>query len=214
MWKSTISVSLVVGLAACSGSAASKSADSTKAVAASVISHSLARGTSFAATIESALSSRVNKPGETVQARVSRDVANAQGRVIIPSGSTVTLVIDRLEAASDQGKHEGELRLDVRSITVKGVTTAVNGGVGPVPHALKGRGITSAEAARIAVGTAVGAGIGQLIGKNRKSTIIGGAVGTVAGGAVAVRYAHRDIIVSAGAPVMITLSSPLHVASR
>lgn len=123
MWQSTIRVLLIVGLAACSGSAATRSADSTRAAAAAV--------------------------------------KNAQGRVIVPAGSDVIL-----------------------------------------------------KAARIAVGTAVGAGAGQLIGKNRRSTVIGGAVGTVAGGAVAVRYAHRDIIVSAGTPIAITLSSPLHVASR
>lgn len=214
MWKSTVGATLIIGVAACSGSAATKSADSTKAAVASVISHSLERGTRIAATIESELSSRVNTSGETVRARTSRDVTNAQGRVIVPSGSSVTLVIERLEAASDQGNPEGELQLDVRSITVHGETMALQGRVGAVPHVMKGRGITSAEAARIAAGTAVGAGIGQLIGKNRKSTVIGGAVGTVAGGAVAVRYAHRDIIVSAGTPIVITLSSPLHVASR
>ena len=214
MWKWTIRVSLIIGLAACSGSAATRLADSTRAAAASVISHSLERGTRIAATIESEISSRVNTSGETVRAKISRDVKNAQGRVIVPSGSDVILVIERLEAASDQGKPEGVIRLDVRSITMHGEAMAVHGRVGDVPHVMKGRGITSAEAARIAVGTAVGAGVGQLIGKNRKSTVIGGAVGTVAGGAVAVRYAHRDIIVSAGTPIVITLSSPLHVASR
>ena len=201
---------LLMTLAACAGTEGVKSADSTGASASSGTkstsgSPALASGTRIEATIEHELSSRVNKSGETVRAKVTSDVADGSGRVVIPAGSTVNLVIDKLEPGSDQTRPEGRLMIDVQSITVRGDTRPVDGTVGPIAHVMKGRGITKDEAGRIAIGTAAGAIVGQVIGKDTKSTVIGGAVGTVAGGAVAVRYAYRDVVVAAGTPVVITL---------
>jgi uncharacterized protein YcfJ len=79
---------------------------------------------------------------------------------------------------------------------------------------MKGRGITTDEAARVGAGTVIGALAGQLIGKNTKGTEIGGAVGAVAGGAVAVRYAYRDVVVSAGTPIVFTLTQSLNISAR
>ena len=44
--------------------------------------------------------------------------------------------------------------------------------------------------------------------------MIGGAIGAVAGTAVAVRYAYRDVVVSAGTPISFTLDNTLTLAAR
>lgn len=204
---------LAMTLASCAGNEGAGSGDSS-AAAASSGARSLASGTRIEATIDNALSSRVNKSGETVRATVSGDVTDGSGRVVIPAGSAVTLVIDKLEPGSDQTRPDGRLMIDVRSITVRGETFAVNGTLGPIPHEMQGRGITKDEAGRIAAGTVIGAVAGQAIGKDTKSTVIGGAVGTVAGGAVAVRYAYRDVVVAAGTPVVITLGDRFTTSTK
>jgi hypothetical protein len=175
---------------------------------------SLASGTRVDATIQDALSSRTNKVGETLRATVSGDVKDARGDVVIPAGSTVTLTIAQLEPGSDQVRPEGRLSLVVSSVTVNGQEHPVTANLEPVPHHLQGRGVTTDEAARVGAGTAIGALAGQVIGKNTKSTVIGGAIGAVAGTAVAVRYAYRDVIVSAGTPIVFTLTQSLNVSAR
>ena len=207
---------LTLVLTACTGGtpnerAAEPAKSGGKTVAAA---RSLASGTRIEASISDALSSRTNKPGETVRASVTRDVAGDRGPVVIPAGSIVTLTIDKLEPGSDQVRPEGRLQLIVSSVTVGGESYPLSASLDAVPHQLVGRGITTDEAARVAAGTAIGAVAGQVIGKNTKSTVIGGAVGAVAGGAVAARYAYRDVVVAAGTPIVLTLMQPLKLAAK
>jgi hypothetical protein len=210
---------LALGFVACTGGAA-KDVPNPDATAGSrpggdaSTDRLLASGTRVDASIQEALSSRTNKAGQTLRAVVSLNVKGAGGGVVIPAGSTVTLTIAQLEPGSDQVRPEGRLSLVVSSVTVNDQTYPVTANLEPVPHILQGRGITTDEAARIGAGTAVGAVAGQIIGKNTKSTVIGGAIGAVAGSAVAVRYAYRDVVVSAGTPIVFTLTQSLNVSAR
>lgn len=224
MSRSFIAGVLASGIVACTGAAAKdtpqdasrpavSSGNGSRQRAAPAL-ESLASGTRVDAVTESALSSRTNKPGETFRATVSRDVTDDRGRVVIPAGSPVTLTIVQLEPGSDQVRPDGRLVIDVSSIAINGQTHAVTADLEPVTHHFQGRGITTDEAARIGAGTAIGAIAGQIIGKNTRSTTIGGAVGAVAGTAVAVRYAYRDIVVSAGTPIAFTLTQSLNVTPR
>lgn len=169
---------------------------------------SLDVGVAISASIQDELSSRTNKPDEIVRAVTSANVNDWNGKLVIPAGSPIALRIVKLEPGSDQVRPEGRLELAVVSVVVNGTTYPLTATLGPIPHTMKGRGITTDEAARVAAGTAVGAAIGQIIGKNTKGTVIGGAVGAVAGGAAAARYAYRDIIVAPGTAVTITLTGP------
>lgn len=217
MSKSYLLGLLAIGLVACGEGAAKEvpgGAGRATGGSNTPATRSLASGARVNATIQNALSSRTNKPGETFQAIVSGDVTNARGTVVIPAGSTVTLTINQIEPGSDQVRPEGRLSLVVSSVTVGGRSYPLEANLDPVAHHMVGRGITTDEAARIAAGTAIGAGIGQVIGKNTKGTIIGGAVGAVAGGAVAVRYAYRDVVVSAGTPISFTIAQSLNVAAK
>ncbi len=227
MMKSLVWSALVLGIAACSSGATkdvaggektasggtSRSPGESKKVREST-TRTVGAGTRINATMQDALSSRTAKPGERTQATVSADVSDSQGNVAIPAGSVVSVTIDQLEPGSDQVRPAGRIAFSVNSITVHGQSYEIAGDVDPVPHTMKGRGITTDEAARVGAGTAIGAIAGQIIGKNTRSTEIGGAVGAVAGGAVAVRYALRDIVVAAGTPIVFTLSKAVTVAAR
>lgn len=221
MSKSIIAGMFALGLAACSGSDAKEvpagtgnGAGTGTGARPAATTRTLTSGTQIAISIQDALSSRTNKSGETVRATVTGNVSDSRGNVVIPSGSTVTMTIDKLEPASQQVGPEGRLMIDVKSVTINGETRAISATLGAVPHQLVGRGITTDEAARIAAGTAIGAAAGQIIGKNTKSTVIGGAAGAVAGGAVAAKYAFRDIVISAGTPTTITLTQGFSLSAR
>jgi hypothetical protein len=225
MWQSRFTGMLVLALAACTGGAAkdagTNGANAADAAHANAVSggggtagRELASGTRVTATIQQGVTSRTNKAGETMLAIVSQNVTDANGRVVIPAGSNVTLRIDQLEPGSDQVRPEGRLSLAVASVTINNETYPLDASLEPVAHHLEGRGITKDEAARIGAGTAVGAIAGQVIGKNQKGTVLGGAIGAVAGTAVAVRYAYRDVVVSAGTPIVFTLTQSLKVAAR
>ena len=192
--------------------ATGKSANVERAAVAAT--HTIGAGTRIEVEVSDALSSRVNKPGETVRTTVRSDVMDERGKVAIPAGSRVVLEIVQLEPGSSQVRPEGRLVLEASSIAAAGTTYPLVATLGDIPHEMVGRGITTDEAARVGAGTAIGAVVGQAIGKNTKSTEIGGAVGAIAGTAVAVRYAYRDVVVRAGTVIVLTLVKPLEVSAR
>jgi hypothetical protein len=181
-------------------------------------STSLARtlpiGSRIDATWGEAITSRSNKAGETVTISVSADVKDGNGQVVIPAGSTVDLRITTLTPATNRSQADGSLELGVTSAMIRGQRYALQGDVTSVAHWLKSRGVGTAEVVKVGVGTAVGAAAGQVIGKDTRGTVIGGAVGAAAGAAAAVQTASRDVVVSTGAPVVITLTGPLTVSMK
>jgi hypothetical protein len=200
----------LMALAACSSGSAREGDGARSGTGA----RALASGAQIEANLRSELSSPTDSAGQVVEAVVSRDILGQGGVTVIPAGSSVWLSIAALETAQDQGNAKGSIELRALSVEIDGASHPVSASVEQVTYTLVGRGITKAEAARIAAGTAVGAIAGQVIGKNTKSTVIGGAVGAVAGGVVAVRYATRDVVVAAGTPVVLTLTQPFSVTRR
>jgi hypothetical protein len=177
-------------------------------LAASPAARTLAIGSRINATWGRTISSSSTKEGETVTVTVTSNVRDGRGRVVIPSGATVALLITDLEPATSRSDPDGKLALSVTSTTIRGQTYALQGAVTSVPHTLKSHGIGTSEAKKVGIGTAVGAVVGQVIGKDTKATVIGGAIGAVGGAVVARQTKNRELIVSAGAPVVITLTGP------
>jgi len=173
-------------------------------------SRTLATGSRIDATWGQSITSRTNKAGETVTITVTSDVKDDRGRVVIPSGATIALLITEIEPATSRTDSDGKLVLSVTSTTIRGATYTLQG-VTSVPHSLKSRGVGKAEVVKVGVGTAIGAAAGQVIGRDTKSTVIGGAVGAVGGAAVAAQTASRDVVVSVGSRVLITLTAPFTV---
>ncbi|MEO8451303.1 MAG: glycine zipper 2TM domain-containing protein [Gemmatimonadota bacterium] len=171
----------------------------------------LAIGSQVSATLNQTLTSRSNKAGEVVMMTVASDVKDSKGRVVIPSGSPVELTITEIEPAKSSSAADGKLTLAVSAVTVRGQRYALAADVTSLTHTLKGRGVTAGEAEKVAVGTAAGAILGRVIGGNKKGTIIGGVIGAAGGTVVAAKTASRDVVVTAGDTVGITLTGPLTV---
>jgi hypothetical protein len=174
----------------------------------------LGAGARIEATMSQAITSRTNKAGDTVATTVSADANDPNGRVVVPAGSAVELLITELEPAKNKSQADGKLTFQVTAATVRGQRYPMAAAVTSVPHTLEARGVTAGEAEKVGVGAAIGAVVGRVIGGNATGAVVGGVVGAGGGTAVAIQTASRDVVVSAGAPVVITLTAPLTVSTK
>ncbi|HEU5358026.1 MAG TPA: glycine zipper 2TM domain-containing protein [Gemmatimonadales bacterium] len=166
----------------------------------------LARGTSFSGAARDTITSRHNKPGESMVVLVSNDVKDRSGRTVIPAGAPVTLHIDQLKSQSSRTARDSELHLTPVSVEIGGKSYPVSGTVDTIAYQFVGRGITAGTAAKVGVGAAVGAVLGRVIGGNKTGTIVGGVAGAAGGAAVADQTGDRDVTIYPGALVRMTLT--------
>jgi hypothetical protein len=158
------------------------------------------------------ISSRTAKVGDAFTARVVEDVRNAAGKVVIPAGSVVNGKITDVKPAPNP-RTPGTLTLSVASITVRGTSYPIDASVDSLETIHKGRGVTSGDAAKVGAGAVAGAVLGRILGGNKKGTIIGGVVGGIAGAGVASQTKDSDIVLPAGAHIIIRLTKELVVAT-
>ena len=167
-------------------------------------------GTEIPAALEDSLNSRHDAAGKIVTARVMNDVKGPDDRIFIPAGSQVGFTVTRLEPARSKSSAAGRVALRVDGIVIGDRLQRVSANVRPIPHELRGRGVTTGDAAKVGVGAAGGAVLGQVIGKNTKGAVIGGVVGAAGGAVVASQTASRDVVVTARrTPFTFVLTAPL-----
>lgn len=172
----------------------------------------LAAGTRVEMTATDTISSRTAKTGDTFSARVAEDVRNVAGKIVIPAGSVVNGTITDVKPSPNPST-PGTLTLSVASITVRGTSYPIEASVDSVATVRKGRGVTSGDAAKVGAGAAAGAILGRVLGGNKKGTIVGGVVGGVVGAGVASSTKDADIVLPAGAHIIIRLTKELAVAA-
>jgi hypothetical protein len=156
------------------------------------------------------ISSRTAKTGDPFTARVVEDVKNAAGQVVIPAGSVVHGTIAEVKSAPNPNT-PGTLTLAVSSVMVRGTSYPIEASIDSLETTHKGRGVTTGDAAKVGAGAVAGAIIGRVVGGNKKGTIIGGVVGGAVGAGVAATSKDSDIVLPAGAHILVTLSKPLTV---
>jgi hypothetical protein len=165
---------------------------------------SIASGTEIGTTTIDSIHSRYDKVGDAVRVRVNRNIIDAQGRTVIPAGAVVTLGIVEIAPAASKGG-AGTLVLAARSVTIDGKDYPVSGRATDFEYELRGRGVGGREVAKTAGGAAAGAIIGRVIG-GKTGTVVGAIGGAAAGAAVADASQDRDVVVSAGKSILLTLS--------
>lgn len=171
----------------------------------------LSSGARFDIAANDTISSRTSKVGETFTAHVVEDVKNAAGQVVIPRGAVLNGTITAVKPAPNP-KTPGTLTLAVTSVTVGGNTYPIDAAVDSIETVHKGRGVTTGDAAKVGAGAAAGAILGRVIGGNSKGTVIGGVVGGIAGAGVAASTKDSDIVLPAGAHIIVRLTKELTVS--
>lgn len=169
------------------------------------VRHAVASGTTIRTTTIDSVHSRVDRSGDAVRVSVANDVVDDRGRVVIPSGSVLTLVITEIRSAGTRGG-DGTLVMAAREVTINGTSHPIAGNATDFEFELRGRGVGTGEVAKTAGGAAAGAIIGRVIG-GRRGTVIGAIGGAAAGAAVADATQDRDLVVSAGRNIVVTLSA-------
>jgi hypothetical protein len=176
----------------------------------SAAARTLPVGTEIHAALDDSINSRKDTVGRTVTAVVMENITGSDGKTLIAAGSPVRLTVTRLSPARSKSS-QGRLRLKVEGIGIGQELRTVTAEVQPVPHELRGRGVTAGDAAKVGVGAAAGAVAGKVIGKNTKGAVIGGVIGAAGGAVVASQTATRDVFVKARTPVTLKLTQPLVV---
>jgi hypothetical protein len=172
----------------------------------------LSAGTTIDMAATDTISSRTAQPGQPFTARVVDDVKNGAGQVVIPAGSTVNGTIAAVKPAPNPHT-PGTLTLSVTSLSVRGHTYPIEGTIDSLETIHKGRGVTTGDAAKVGAGAVAGAVLGRVLGGNKKGTIIGGIVGGAAGAAVAHETKDSDIVLPAGAHIIMRLTKELAVSA-
>jgi len=170
----------------------------------------LASGSHFDMAATDTITSRTAKVGDAFSARVVEDVRNAAGKVVIPAGSSVSGTITAVKPAPNPNT-PGTLQLAVSSITIRGTNYPLDATIDSLETVHKGRGITTGDAAKVGAGAVAGAIAGRVIGGNKRGTIIGGIVGGAVGARVAQTSKDSDIVLPAGAHIIVTVTKPLTV---
>lgn len=170
----------------------------------------LPAGAHFDMAAVDSITSRTAKTGDPFTARVVEDVRNAAGNVVIPAGSQVNGTISDVKPAPNPAT-PGTLTLAVSSVTIRGTNYALDATIDSLETVHKGRGITTGDAAKVGAGAVAGAVLGRVLGGNKKGTIIGGVVGGAVGAGVAANSKDSDIVLPAGAHIVVTVTKPLTV---
>jgi len=212
-----LAVSLVLLAGCAKGQLANQAADAAGATdrtgRSAPTSYTLAVGTLIDASINTTISSRHGKAGDVFTASVVEDVSSAGGSVVIPAGSTVQGTIVEVKPAPND-RSTGTLTLAVSSVTVRGRTYDLVASIDSLETINKGRGVEGADVGRVAAGAAAGAILGQVIAKNTKGTLIGAVIGGGAGAVVSEVMKDMDIVLPAGAHLMLTLKQRLTVTAK
>jgi hypothetical protein len=156
------------------------------------------------------LSSKFTKAGDHFAAAVVEDVKDAQGRVVIPAGSTVHGSVVEVKSAPNPST-PGTMTLALSSVTVGGRDYPIEARIDSIETVRQGRGVSGGDAAKVGGGAAAGAILGRVVGKNTKGAVIGGILGGIVGAGVAVQSKDSDIVLPKGAHINASLTAPLTV---
>ena len=165
-------------------------------------------GTEVATTSDVEITTRKNKAGEQFTATVSSAVTGADGRELIPSGAKVTYTIVDIKEAENKNE-AGVLVLRPVSVAVGGASYPIAADVTELAVERKGRGVTAGDAGKVAAGTAAGAILGKVLTGKGTGAVVGGAIGAATGTAIAINSADKDLVVPAGARIVIKLTRDL-----
>jgi hypothetical protein len=175
------------------------------------VSFTVPAGTHLDLTLNSELSSRKNKPGDTFTAKVFSDVRDASGTIVIEEGSTVNGSVVAVKPAPNR-RTPGTLTIALSTVEMNGKTFPIRATVDSVQREYRKQPIDAKDAAKVGVGAAAGAVVGQVISKNTKGTVIGAVVGGIAGAGVAAETKDLDIVIPDGSHILVTVTEPMKVA--
>jgi hypothetical protein len=164
----------------------------------------LPAGSEISVMTDQAIDSRYAQPGQTFPAQITQDVSTPDGRVVIPRNSAATLV---LRSESGGGVHQGDVVLDLSSVTINGVPQSVVSS-NVVEKNGQGVGANRRTGEFVGGGAALGALLGAIAGGG-KGAAIGAAAGAGAGLGTEIFTHGRRVYVPAETTLTFELDRPV-----
>ena len=166
----------------------------------------LAAGTPIEVSVSTAISTEKAQVGDSWTGEVKENVI-VGNTVVIPSGSTVTGVVNATEPAKSGSR--ASLSLAVKSISVNGREHSVTASTEPIVA-----GSTRARNLGVVAGSAAaGALIGKAVGGGGKGALIGGLIGGAAGAAGAKASKGFQVVVKEGTTITFSVDQNVTVKS-
>lgn len=170
------------------------------------VTRTVAAGTNLPLTLSNGVSSETSQVGDPVEAVLSSDVVDAEGRVILPAG---TRVVGKVTAVTPAKKMEKKSHLAFHFSEAQlpdGSVVEVHAG-----RALEGKGWTKKDGAIIGGSAAGGALLGQVLGKDTESTVAGAVIGGAIGAGARAAKKGEDVGVEAGTTLDLPLETDVIV---
>ena len=145
--------------------------------------------------------------GRTYSAEITREVQSADGRVLIPKGSPVTLMV----VSSNEGGTTGtdSLELALRSVTINGQSYNVSSGT-IEQRGKEGLGGNQRTATMVGGGAALGTLIGAVAG-GVKGAVVGAVAGAAAGAGAQVLTKGKEVNVPAESVLTFRLGNSINL---
>lgn len=141
--------------------------------------------------------------GKTYSAEIATDVVGSDGKILLPKGSPVELVL--METRTSHGVKGSSVQLGLRSVTVNGSTYQV---VSEEVSKNSGLGANRGTAEKVGGGAALGTLIGAAAGGG-KGAVFGGLAGAAAGALAQVLTQGKELRIPAESVLSFQLDEPV-----
>lgn len=212
---------LALGLAACAGhdaNAKDAQADGAPANDASAEvpakpevtrkTPTVPEGTSLTFQVTETVSTDTNKQGDYFTTTLTAPAAGLEGGTVLPAGTKGRWIVTQ---SSDNVDGKAVLAANLESVQVDGTWVPVEATVTDSELKTDNPDSNTETAAKIGIGAAAGAIVGQVLGKNTESTLKGAGVGAALGTAIALSTRGGSAKIEAGSKITVRLDQPLVV---
>lgn len=168
----------------------------------------VAEGTSMIFTVDQEISTDTHAAGDRFVATLAAPVNSSDGRTGLAAGTPSQWVVT--QSTTEDG--QALLAFELESIEVDGEWKPAPATVTHAELDTDNPDSDSETAAKIGVGAAAGAIVGQILGKDTESTLTGAGVGAAVGTAVALSTKGGSATLPAGSALTVELQEPLPVS--
>lgn len=200
---------MLAGAEGCSGAKAADDAPAAQTIVRrpTTYTRSLPSGAVLDLRNSVRITSETNHAGDAISATFASAALSSRGDTVIPVGATLSGSITAIQESDNPGD-PGKLELAYNTLTIGPRNYPVQVSVRSMASRLDKAGVTTGDAAKVAVGATAGAIAGRLIGHNTTGTLIGAGTGAAAGAVYAHETRNRAIVLVDGMGVVAVLSAP------
>jgi hypothetical protein len=192
-----------------------KSGGSTSHTTTAAKTTQIPAGTVIELSMVTPVATKTSNIGDPVEAKLTKALV-VDGHLVAEEGATVRGTISDLQRASKSKSEEDRAYLKFKFSELETVSgdKKINATVTNSEGKLAAKGTGTRDKLIVAGGAVAGGVLGNVIGKDTKSTVIGAVGGAVVGTGVALSVKGHELEVPAGSAVTIRIDDPVTVATR